>query len=65
MAEEKKDPFAEKEPDKEKELTHDEASHYLVLADGRHIPYNVGNEPYQVMPTEYDGMRVDRVVSAH
>lgn len=49
----------------DKKISHDEASHYLVLADGTHVPFSVGNDPYQVMPTEYDGMRVDRVVAAH
>jgi hypothetical protein len=48
----------------EKKLSHDEASHYLVLADGTHVPYQVSSLD-EIFPVEHDGVRVDRVVAAH
>jgi N-acetyl-anhydromuramyl-L-alanine amidase AmpD len=42
----------------------DAASHYLVLADGRHVGYQVDTEPYAPFPTEYDGVAVISVHNA-
>lgn len=55
----------EKEKDGEYKLSHADASHYLVLADGRHVPHQVGDNPYATFPSEYDGVRVTGAVSAH
>lgn len=45
----------------------DKASHYLVLADGRHIGYQVDDNPDgpgAPFPTEYDGVSVISVHNA-
>lgn len=42
----------------------DQASHYLVLADGRHVGYQVGDDPYAPFPAEYDGVAVRSVHNA-
>lgn len=49
---------------KEKAPTGDAASHYLVLADGRVIGHQVGDDPYAPFPTEYDGSTVVQVRNA-
>lgn len=48
----------------EKPPTGDAASHYLVLADGRVIGHQVGDEAYAPFPTEYDGSAVVQVRNA-
>lgn len=42
----------------------DQASHYLVLADGRVIGHSVGDDANAPFPTEYDGTAVVQVRNA-
>lgn len=53
-----------KNDSKEKPPEGDDASHYLVLADGRHIGFQVGDTPYAPFPAEYDGVAVISVHNA-
>jgi hypothetical protein len=68
MAIEDQDTKAENKGNKKEKDPHtdgvnaDKASHFLVLSDGTHVPYQVGDSPYEPFPAEYDGLRV---ISVH
>jgi hypothetical protein len=51
----------QQEEAKDEEAPEDAFSHYLVLSDGTHVRYDVGNDPYAPFPSEWNGKRVASV----